>query len=149
MLERETCLRSRPEAKFDVATKAVSKVAWLSSSEMPDTFHRFWCRALGVLKSFHCTLGHWGLGVWATVASRVCLWVFGSVLGRMCGLQCLCSCVRVWSGAEQKRTLIGRVGVCRAHSEREREAGFHLHACLLIPQWGPHARVKRGILLCD
>lgn len=86
---------------------------------------------------------HWGRSVWVTVANWVWLWVFGNVFKCMCGLQCLCTCACVCvrgsvCGPVQSAAMLPWA-----------QAGFHRRSCLLRPQWGPHARVRQGILLCD
>lgn len=76
--------------------------------------------------------------LWLIVAATVGVW------------KCAQACVRsamftrtwvcVWSGAEQKRTLI-----TRGWRLEEREASFHLPLCLPRPWWGPHAWARPGI----
>ena len=76
-------------------------------------------------RSFGCfqkvIAAQWGPGVWVTAAAlsvSVGVWKCVRVHVWFCRV-CVCVCVCVWSGAEQKRTLIRRVGVCTTHWELE------------------------------
>lgn len=82
------------------------------------------------------------VGVWKCVAGYE---NFVSVLFfslHVCTYMVMCVCVCVWSGAEQKRTVISRAGVCTTHREARREEGTGLSSSLMLAkksQRGPHA----------